>query len=77
MQQTTLQCAKQITYSHQEKWDDSGYPEGLSGAAILIPARLMAAADVYDALISRPVYKAALTHAQAVKIIVAGKNSHY
>lgn len=47
------------------------------GAAIPIPARLMAAADVYDALISHRVYKAALTHAQAVKIIVVGKNSHF
>lgn len=72
-----LQFAKQIAYSHQEKWDGSGYPEGLSGKAIPIPARLMAVADVYDALISRRVYKAALAHAQAVKIIVAGKNSHF
>ena len=54
-----LDIARQIAHFHHEKWDGSGYPEGLKGDAIPIPARLMALADVFDALISRRVYKAA------------------
>ncbi|RZA26475.1 MAG: response regulator, partial [Lysobacteraceae bacterium] len=52
-----LMFAREIAHSHQEKWDGSGYPESLSGDAIPVSARLMAVADVYDALISRRVYK--------------------
>jgi putative two-component system response regulator len=69
--------AKEITYSHQEKWDGSGYPEGLMGNNIPLSARLMAVADVYDALISERVYKAAFTHEQAVEIIREGRGSHF
>jgi len=69
--------AKEITYSHQEKWDGSGYPEGLMGNNIPLSARLMAVADVYDALISERVYKAAFTHEQAVEIIRDGRASHF
>ena len=72
-----LKVAKQIAYGHQEKWDGSGYPEGDSGDDIPIPARLMAVADVYDALISRRVYKAAMPHIEAVQIIAAGRGSHF
>lgn len=72
-----LQCANEIAYSHQEKWDGSGYPEGLAGDAIPIAARLMAIADVYDALISKRVYKPAFPHAQAMQIIVQGRGSHF
>ncbi|WP_027467694.1 response regulator [Deefgea rivuli] len=72
-----LSCAKEIAYSHQEKWDGSGYPEGLSGDAIPISARLMAVADVYDALISRRVYKPGMPHDKAVQIIVEGKGTHF
>ena len=72
-----LSMAKEIALSHQEKWDGSGYPEGLSGDAIPISARLMAVADVYDALISRRVYKEAMTHEQAVNIIAEGRGSHF
>jgi putative two-component system response regulator len=72
-----LQCAKEIAYSHQEKWDGSGYPEGLAGDAIPIAARLMAIADVYDALISKRVYKPAFPHEQAMQIIVQGRGSHF
>lgn len=72
-----LSCAKEIAYSHQEKWDGSGYPEGLRGGAIPISARLMAVADVYDALISRRVYKSAMPHAKAVEVIRAGKDTHF
>ncbi|MBT3065683.1 two-component system response regulator [Rhodoferax sp. U11-2br] len=72
-----LRAAKEIALSHQEKWDGSGYPQGLVGDAIPISARLMALADVYDALISRRVYKAGMSHAQAVEIILAGRASHF
>ena len=61
-----LRCAKEIAYSHQEKWDGSGYPEGLAGDAIPLSARLMAIADVYDALISRRVYKPPFSHEAAM-----------
>jgi putative two-component system response regulator len=72
-----LRFAKEIAYSHQEKWDGSGYPQGLAGDAIPISARLMALADVYDALISRRVYKPAMTHEQAAQIIHAGRSRHF
>lgn len=72
-----LECAKQIAYSHQEKWDGSGYPQGLAGDDIPIAARLMALADVYDALISRRVYKEAFSHQKACDIITLGRGSHF
>ncbi|MNM72931.1 Cyclic di-GMP phosphodiesterase response regulator RpfG [compost metagenome] len=72
-----LRLAKEIAYSHQEKWDGSGYPEGLAGDDIPISARLMAVADVYDALISRRVYKAGMPHAQAVEIMRQGCGTHF
>ena len=72
-----LEVAKEIALSHQEKWDGSGYPQGLSGEAIPLSARLMAVADVYDALISRRVYKAPMSHEQAAAIIVAGAGQHF
>jgi putative two-component system response regulator len=72
-----LNCAKEIAFFHQEKWDGSGYPTGASGDAIPISARLMAVADVYDALISRRVYKEGMPHEKAVGIIVEGKGSHF
>jgi len=72
-----LATAKQIAYAHQEKWDGSGYPEGLRGEAIPVAARLMAVADVYDALISRRVYKEPMPHADAVKIIQMASGQHF
>ncbi len=72
-----LDTAEEIALSHQEKWDGSGYPQGLAGEAIPLSARLMAVADVYDALISRRVYKAPLSHEQATEIIVAGRSRHF
>ena len=72
-----LETAKEIALSHQEKWDGSGYPEGLSGEEIPVSARLMAVADVYDALISPRIYKKGMTHAQASEIIVAGRGQHF
>ena len=72
-----LTFAKEIAYSHHEKWDGSGYPEGISGEQIPVSARLMAIADVYDALISARVYKPAFSHEKAVEIITEGKGSHF
>jgi putative two-component system response regulator len=72
-----LKVAKEIAYSHQEKWDGSGYPEGLAGDGIPVSARLMAVADVYDALISRRVYKPAFTHERAVELISEGRGKHF
>ena len=72
-----LDLAKEIAYSHQEKWDGSGYPEGSAGDAIPISARLMAIADVYDALISRRIYKPGMSHEQAMAIIVEGRGTHF
>jgi putative two-component system response regulator len=72
-----LQCAREIALSHQEKWDGSGYPEGLKGDAIPLSARLMAVADVYDALISRRVYKEPFPHEKAVEIIKQGRGQHF
>ncbi len=72
-----LSFAKDIALSHQEKWDGSGYPQGLSGDDIPIAARLMAVADVYDALISRRVYKEGMPHEKAVQIMVDGRGTHF
>ena len=72
-----LDCAREIAASHHEKWDGSGYPEGLVGDAIPISARLMALADVYDALISRRIYKGPMSHAEATAIILAGRGHHF
>ncbi len=72
-----LQTAKDIAYFHQEKWDGTGYPEGRSGEDIPLSARLMSLADVYDALISRRVYKPPFSHEEATKIILEGRGKHF
>jgi len=72
-----LKTAKEIALCHQEKWDGTGYPQGLLGEAIPISARLMAVADVYDALTSRRVYKDAYAHEIAVQIIEEGRSRHF
>ncbi|WP_341661078.1 two-component system response regulator [Vibrio sp.] len=72
-----LTLAKEIAYSHQEKWDGSGYPEGLKGTDIPLSARLMALADVYDALICERVYKPAFPHDKALEIIAEGEGTHF
>jgi len=72
-----LVIAEEIVYCHHEKWDGTGYPQGLAGDAIPISARLMALADVYDALISNRVYKRGMPHVQARKIIVEGRGLHF
>lgn len=72
-----LKYAKEIAYGHHEKWDGSGYPQGLSGDAIPVSARIMAVADVYDALISRRVYKEGMPHGKAVDIMREGRGTHF
>ena len=72
-----LRFAREIAHYHQEKWDGSGYPEGLSRDDIPISARLMALADVYDALISKRVYKPPFPHAKAVEMIREGRSTHF
>ncbi len=72
-----LRLAKEIAYGHQEKWDGSGYPEGRAGDQIPLSARLMAVADVYDALISRRVYKPGISHEDAVALISEERGRHF
>ena len=74
---TFLRFAKEITQCHHEKWDGSGYPAGLRGDDIPVSARLMALADVYDALISRRVYKEPQTHEDATAHIVGARGMHF
>ncbi|MES9844765.1 MAG: two-component system response regulator [Candidatus Sedimenticola sp. PURPLELP] len=69
--------AGDIAANHHEKWDGSGYPNGLKGEKIPLAGRLMAVADVYDALISKRVYKAAMSHEEARAIILEGSGSHF
>ena len=72
-----LQTAKEIALCHHEKWDGSGYPQGLVGEQIPVSARLMAVADVYDAVISRRVYKPEMPHEKAAAIIRDGSGTHF
>ncbi|WP_235935026.1 HD domain-containing phosphohydrolase [Undibacterium crateris] len=72
-----LRFAREIAYSHQEKWDGSGYPQQLSGEAIPLAARLMSVADVYDALISDYEYEPARQHQEALEILRASSGSHF
>lgn len=72
-----LDMAQQIAHFHHEKWDGSGYPERRRGDAIPIPARLMAVADVFDALISRRVYKSPLAFGQACQMIAGERGRHF
>ena len=72
-----LSFAMEIARSHHEKWDGSGYPDGLAGDRIPLSARLMAVADVYDALISRRPYKEPLTHDMARAYIECNTGGHF
>lgn len=72
-----LSCAKEIAWAHHERWDGKGYPRGLSGSEIPLSARLMSVADVYDALISKRVYKDAMPHEEAVAIILEGRGTQF
>ncbi|MDR1310128.1 MAG: response regulator [Deltaproteobacteria bacterium] len=69
--------AKIMALTHHERWDGQGYPSGLSGEAVPLEGRLMAFADVYDALTSRRPYKQAVSHSEAVDIISRGRGSQF
>jgi len=72
-----LKMGRLIAYSHHEKWDGSGYPAGLSGEDIPLSARIVAVADVYDALTTERFYKRAFTHEKSRQIILDLKGSHF
>jgi len=72
-----LTIAKEVVLCHQEKWDGSGYPQRLSGTRIPASARILALADVYDALISNKVYKDGVPHDRAVEIILKESGAHF
>jgi PAS domain S-box-containing protein len=72
-----LTIGKEIAFSHHERWDGTGYPEGKKGQDIPLSARIVALADVYDALTSKRSYKDALSHEEAAKIIAAERGTHF
>ncbi len=76
-EQSFLTLGKEIAYYHHEAWNGSGYPEGLEGEAIPLSARIVAMADVYDALTTKRVYKDAYTHEKAVEIILEEKGKKF
>ena len=74
---TFIQMGITITRSHHEKWNGSGYPDGLAGEDIPVPARIVAIVDVYDALRSKRPYKIAMSHEESCQIIKDGSGSHF
>jgi response regulator RpfG family c-di-GMP phosphodiesterase len=72
-----LAMGKEIAFNHHEKWDGSGYPRGLKGKAIPLSARIIALADVYDALTTKRFYKEAYSHAKAKNMITELKGKHF
>ncbi|MBF0202468.1 MAG: HD domain-containing protein, partial [Desulfamplus sp.] len=76
-QDSFLAIAREIASSHHEKWDGTGYPDGKKGNEIPLFRRIMAIADVYDALISKRVYKDAFSHEKAVSIICEGRGTQF
>jgi response regulator RpfG family c-di-GMP phosphodiesterase len=72
-----LHMAMEIAYSHHERWDGNGYPRGLAGGEIPLPARIVAVVDAYDAIISPRPYKPPLTHQEAVRRIAEERGSHF
>ncbi|MCD4744135.1 MAG: HD domain-containing protein, partial [Desulfobacteraceae bacterium] len=72
-----LTLARDIAYSHHERWDGSGYPKGLKGEAIPLSARITAVADVYDALTSERPYKKAFSHQKSMDIIISDSGKHF
>jgi adenylate cyclase len=73
----TLAIAKDIVYTHHEWWNGTGYPQGLAGAQIPIPGRIMAVVDVYDAIRTRNLYHKPMSQDEAVKLILDGKGTHF
>jgi putative two-component system response regulator len=74
---TFLRIAREIAWTHHERWDGTGYPQGLAGNDIPLPGRLMAVVDVYDALVSKRIYKPAMPHDAALAIIKEGIGTHF
>jgi HD-GYP domain-containing protein (c-di-GMP phosphodiesterase class II) len=72
-----LQMAVEIALNHHERWDGNGYPGHLAGSEIPLSARIVAVADVYDALITKRVYKESFTHDQCVSVICEGAGKHF
>lgn len=72
-----LRYAKEVARSHHEKWDGTGYPDGLKGEEIPLSARLMALADVYDALRAKRVYKPRMSHEKTKEIICSGRGAGF
>lgn len=72
-----LEMAKDLALSHHEHWNGEGYPQQLCGEAIPLCARILAVADVYDAMVSHKVYKAGISHAQAVEQIAAQRGAQF
>jgi putative two-component system response regulator len=72
-----LKYGMEIARHHHERWDGAGYPDGLAGEQIPLSARLMAAADVYDALISRRPYKEPMTHEAALAYLHTNSGGHF
>ena len=72
-----LAVAKDIVYTHHERWDGTGYPRGLRGTAIPVEGRVMAVVDVYDAITTRTLYRSPMSHDAAVAFIVEGRATHF
>lgn len=72
-----MSIGMRIAYSHHEKWNGTGYPKGLKGEGIPLSARIVALADVYDAIATKRVYKDAYSHEKTVDIIVSEKGKHF
>lgn len=72
-----LTLVKEVVLSHQEKWDGTGYPQGLAGRQIPLSARIIALADVFDALISNKVYKDGVSHDQAMQVVFSERGTHF
>ena len=72
-----LSLAKEIVYTHHERWDGSGYPEGLRGEDIPIAGRILAVVDVYDAVTTRTLYRSVMTHETALAFIASRQGSHF
>lgn len=73
----TLALAKDIVYTHHEKWDGTGYPRGLRGTEIPIPGRIMSVVDVYDAVRTRQLYLPPMSKAEAEALITKGSGTHF
>ena len=77
VKESFLRLGKEMAYSHHERWDGSGYPEGLCEEAIPLSGRIMAIADVYDALICKRRYKPPFSHEEAITLIQQGRGTHF